>query len=260
MRRTVPLLCGLVLMLAACSPAGGHRDESAAGLDGAASGPDATASAAAPARAGQVAASTPVESPVSYPERGAGTWRHAAGTSKKVGDTGQLMRYRVAVERGITGITPREFAGRIEVILGDRRGWAADGRWRFQRVAADQWADFTIYLATPATRDRLCGGGYDRYTSCRIDERVVINVARWTHGASTYGDDLTNYRRYVINHETGHALGFGHELCTGRGDPAPIMQQQTLGLHGCVPNPWHLVSGEPHHGVSGVYDDPVPRA
>lgn len=46
-----------------------------------------------------------------------------------------------------------------------------------------------------------------------------------------------DYRRYVLLHEIGHALGRGHDTCTGSG-PAPIMMQQTLGTGQCKPNPW----------------------
>src|SRR5262249_9528489 len=155
-----------------------------------------------------------------------------------VGRRGQLLRYRVAVETDITGLDIDAFAAMVASTYGDAEGWTAGGQWRFQRVGPGQAADFVLYLVTPATRDVLCQEGYDRYTSCRNGDRVVLNVARWVHGVPAYGAPLADYRQYMINHETGHFLGFGHELCPGRGRLAPVMQQQTLGLHGCVANSW----------------------
>jgi hypothetical protein len=44
----------------------------------------------------------------------------------------------------------------------------------------------------------------------------------------------------VIDHETGHWLGQGHAFCARPGALAPVMQQQSKGMHGCRPNPWPL--------------------
>jgi hypothetical protein len=44
----------------------------------------------------------------------------------------------------------------------------------------------------------------------------------------------------VIDHETGHWIGFGHSYCSGAGRLAPVMMQQSKGLLGCATNPWPL--------------------
>jgi hypothetical protein len=70
---------------------------------------------------------------------------------------------------------------------------------------------------------------------------VILNLARWRLSVPEYVAGqvpLESYRQYMINHEVGHELGYGHEPCPGRGRPAPVMQQQTLGLYGCVANAW----------------------
>ncbi|MET9303117.1 DUF3152 domain-containing protein [Micromonospora aurantiaca] len=240
----------LTVALAGCTPAVADQPTATpSGLPGpSAAGP--AASAAAPVR------SRPA--PIGYPAEGGNRWRFAVAEPATTRGTGRLLRYRVAVERDITGLPAGEFGAQVTGILGGPGGWTTDGRIALRRVGADGTADFTVYLATPGTRDDLCGDGPDRYTSCRSGDRVVVNVARWALGAPAYGSDLAAYRRYVVNHEVGHRLGHGHERCPGRGRPAPVMQQQTLGLHGCTPNPLPFLHGERYAGRSGAYDDRLP--
>jgi hypothetical protein len=211
-----------------------------------------------PATTARAAAKPPVR--ITYPEHGGGRWRIAPAGTAIAGRSGRLMRYRVAVERDIAGVTPEGFATAAAATLADPRGWTAGGHWRFQRVGPGQQYDFTLYLATPDTRDKLCSDVPDGYTSCRNGSSVVLNVARWAEGVPFYRGDLGPYRQYMVNHEVGHRLGNGHERCPGRGRPAPVMQQQTLGLHGCATNPWPYPDGTLYHGPSGQYDDVPPGA
>ncbi|WP_308290918.1 DUF3152 domain-containing protein [Micromonospora sp. RL09-050-HVF-A] len=188
--------------------------------------------------------------PTGYPRSGPGRFTAADGRSEVYGSDGPLHRYRIEVEQG-TGQDVDAFAAAVDATLGDPNSWIRSGELRFQRVPEVAAADFTIYLATPATSERICAeGGLDTegYTSCRLPGRVVINLARWMDAVPDYGAPLSVYRTYVVNHEVGHELGEEHQACPGVGEPAPVMQQQTYGLDGCVANAWPYVDGSRYSG------------
>ncbi|HLL68348.1 MAG TPA: DUF3152 domain-containing protein [Micromonosporaceae bacterium] len=187
---------------------------------------------------------------VDVPQTGPGTFGYAPGAGPVLGGGGTLRPFQVAVEDG-TGQDAAAFASAAEAILGDPNSWIGTGAFRFQRVPQGAPSDFTLMLATPATSERLCAEGglrTQRYTSCRLSGRVIINLARWMTAVPDYGAPLEVYRAYAINHEVGHQLGKGHELCPGKGQPAPVMQQQTFGLKGCVANAWPIVNGRSYNG------------
>jgi len=155
------------------------------------------------------------------------------------------MTYRVEVETG-TGQSAPAFAAAVDATLADPASWTGQGRWSVQRVDGED-VDLVIRLATSATVGEVCeAAGLEdgSYASCRTGQFVMINLDRWLHAVPEYRGDVALYRQYVINHEVGHGLGFGHQACPGPGRPAPVMQQQTLGLDGCVPNGWPYVAGK----------------
>jgi hypothetical protein len=173
-------------------------------------------------------------------QAGSGVFTYAQSLGPILGRAGALRRFRVAVEDG-SGEDADAFGEAVEAALGDGRSWIGSGRLRLQRVPEAAASEFTVYLATPATSERMCAETGLRtlgYSSCRTPRRVIINSARWWSAVPGYGADRAVYRSYVVNHETGHELGYGHEPCPGPGQVAPVMQQQTLGLAGCVANAW----------------------
>lgn len=172
------------------------------------------------------------------PKTGPGEWQAAKYTADSARDHGRTVRVRVRVEKNLP-ISADAAAKEAAAVLHDKRSWQESENVRFDFVGADEAADLTISIGTPDTTDKLClpadtGGRL----SCRNGNEVVLNANRWAIGAKAYGNDITNYRRYLINHEVGHYLGYGHETCVGRGERAPLMMQQTKGVGQCKPNPW----------------------
>ncbi len=149
---------------------------------------------------------------------------------------GEVRTVRVEVERGLP-VDGARFAAFVLATLNDDRGWGHDGAMTFARTDGD--APIVVVLASPGTSAQLCGDLRTHGTlSCRNGSRVVLTFHRWVNATDEYADNITGYRQYVVNHEVGHALGHGHERCPGPGRPAPVMQQQTLGLKGCAQNSW----------------------
>jgi hypothetical protein len=167
-----------------------------------------------------------------------------------LGRAGTLRRFHVAVEDGM-GQDLAAFATDADKILGDQRSWIASRQFRLQRVPKSVSAEFTLFLATAGTSEKMCATGglsTDKFTSCRLPGQVIINVARWLGAIPNYGAPLADYQAYAVNHEVGHQLGHGHEACPGPGQRAPVMQQQTYGLKGCRANAWPYLDGQRYTG------------
>lgn len=146
------------------------------------------------------------------------------------------VEYSVATEEG-SGIDADELAAFVDETLADPRSWIGDGRHGFRRVP--EGGRFTVVVATPATVDELCRplNTAGRY-SCGRNGYVALNLDRWNGATDTWPASLEEYRRYLVNHEIGHYVGGQHVPCPGPGQLAPVMQQQTIDLDGCLPNGW----------------------
>jgi hypothetical protein len=176
---------------------------------------------------------------------------YVGGYGPVLGTTGTLRRFKIAVEKNIGQGNGDDFADEVDRVLGDPRSWIAARQFRLQRVPQAVGSEFTIYLSSAKTSEKMCAtGGLETsgYSSCRLPGQVVMNLTRWQDAVPHYGAPLEAYRAYAINHEVGHQLGHGHEACPGKGEPAPVMMQQTYGLTGCVANAWPYLDGRRYAG------------
>ncbi|MEV4618580.1 DUF3152 domain-containing protein [Asanoa sp. NPDC049573] len=197
----------------------------------------------------QTQAQTQARAP-SPPHTGPGVFSTDLVSGPPLGSGTQTQHFHVAVEKGI-GLDLAPFAASVDAVLGDPRSWIADGRLRLQRVGAAEPADFTIYLASAGTSERMCAEGgldTDAYTSCQLGGEVIINADRWLGAVPEFEAPLGLYQAYAVNHEVGHQLGHQHEACPSPGAAAPVMQQQTLGMQGCLPNGWPYLDGRRQTG------------
>jgi hypothetical protein len=213
----------------------------------------------APAASSSRTLSTPASSPAAqlrswqlppgppYTFNGTGSFTTIAGSSGVLGK-GQLFRFTIDIENGISGVDPKAFAAAVMSALSDRRSWIGSGAVALQRVDSGP-VDFRISLAAPTTVRSICGYSLKIETSCNAGSvgRVMLNVSRWTRGAQAYAGNLADYHRYAVNHEVGHALGHNHaHECLANG-LAPVMMQQTIGTKAtgrtCRPNPWPFPAG-----------------
>jgi hypothetical protein len=128
----------------------------------------------------------------------------------------------------------RQFDFYLIAYLNSPDGWSQDG-YVFEptdKVKAHVW----IRLSMSKTITELCG--LSPMLSCAVlgGRHMYLCAERWFNGSKKSGLSLENYRQYMVSHEIGHILGKNHVECPGKGHPAPVMLQQTLGIGKCIPN------------------------
>jgi hypothetical protein len=136
-----------------------------------------------------------------------------------------------------------DLIGKLAATYSDTRGWNNNGKIAFKHVASG--CEYKVVIAAPNLMTSY-GAICDNYYNCQVGNSVIVNNDRWLYATDPWkktGQNLETYRLLIINHETGHRLGFrDNPTCPGAGQPAPVMMQQSIDLKGCVFNTWPLTS------------------
>ena len=149
----------------------------------------------------------------------------------------QKLNYAVKIEPSL-GLDPLCIKNLLFLILNNDKGWTNVTEKSFQLTSVEE-SDYVYIFASPEKTDELCAPiETNSIYSCRNEQNIVLNFFRWQNGAVDFKNDMETYRIYLINHETGHILGWGHVGCPKEGAIAPVMMQQSKGTEGCIPYGW----------------------
>ena len=147
------------------------------------------------------------------------------------------FNYGIRIEPSL-GLDPLCIKNLLFLILNNDLGWTNVAEKSFQLTSAEE-SDYVYIFASPNKTDELCAPiETNSIYSCRSENNIVLNFFRWQEGAVDFKNDMETYRIYLINHETGHILGWGHVGCPKEGAVAPVMMQQSKGTDGCIPYGW----------------------
>lgn len=133
---------------------------------------------------------------------------------------------------GVSTDEYEEFTKLVIEILQDPRSWVSRGD-RF---------NVTIQLDTADTLWRVYGSKLSMYIPS--ENTIHVNLKNWNGGSQISIEGLMtllDYRRYVIQHEMGHAKGLGHAVCETPGKPGSVMMQMSKGydfIKPCLPASW----------------------
>jgi len=149
----------------------------------------------------------------------------------------QKLNYAVKIEPSL-GLDPLCIKNLLFLILNNDTGWTNVTDKSFQLTSIEE-SDYVYIFASPKRTEELCAPiETNSIYSCRNEQNIVLNFFRWQNGAVDFKNDMETYRIYLINHETGHILGWGHVGCPKEGAIAPVMMQQSKGTEGCIPYGW----------------------
>jgi hypothetical protein len=131
-------------------------------------------------------------------------------------------------------IYPTEFKTEMLSIIAEGKVWPRV----FAPVLRPEKADFTIEIVPrdkmqqmlirtdpveyyPNTKKRI------HFSYTLNGNRILLDEDNWRYGVDESRLAIGVYRKYVLQHEIGHVLGYGHQKCLTR--KCPVMYQMTRG-------------------------------
>lgn len=150
--------------------------------------------------------------------------------------TGLGIKYAVRVSPIYEKWTNR-FLNCIDKTLNSDDSWIKIGHF----IYSDDDPDIIYILSTteeikearnkPSDKDIYGGPANLSVTFYGKDPiEVMIDANNFITGVPISKLGKKEYRKYVINHETGHALGYGHLPCNSENQICPVMYQMTKGV------------------------------
>jgi hypothetical protein len=130
-------------------------------------------------------------------------------------------------------------ASKVKSVYNAPGGWSLGGAVSLQPSASA--CNFTIWLASNANMSKF-SPACSTQSTCRVENDLVINEANWSSAPTSWKGTLDEYRTELINHETGHWLGFDHLSCNGATTTAPI-QDVVVQVAGCSPR-WYPIAAD----------------
>ena len=129
-----------------------------------------------------------------------------------------LVRTYCTSVKDVNASVLADLTGNLAMTYNDVRGWNDRGRIAFEHVGSG--CQYTVWLSAAAGMTTF-GSICDDYYNCQTGHSVVLNYDRWTTATPPWnktGGSIQDYRTLMIDHETGHRLGFlDNPVCPGKG-------------------------------------------
>jgi hypothetical protein len=155
----------------------------------------------------------------------------------------------------------KKYRADFQAYMLDERGWPGQG-YRIRVVRRKEDANVIVHFKTTKQLESIYGHVPDFETefkglsltdsSNRNNIKIYMNLNNWLSPPAAFevrdkkdnqivgNNRLILYRQYLVQHEFGHALGYGHYEggYADRGTYCHPMMQQTKGTAVCQANPW----------------------